>query len=72
MQKTVKINKDFIEQYMTKNGGWTKKQLELIGVSWPPIKGWKTSLDVEISQESANEFKNISKSSIDIKEKLKD
>lgn len=22
-------------------GGWSKSQLQLIGVPWPPLKGWK-------------------------------
>jgi hypothetical protein len=25
-------------------GGWTRKQLALIGVSWPPPKGWLDQL----------------------------
>jgi len=35
----------------TSNGGpgWTRKQLEAWGVSWPPVKGWKSRLEIEAS-----------------------
>lgn len=29
-----------IEAGRSKNGGWSKKQLEAIGVTWPPVHGW--------------------------------
>ncbi len=28
----------------SKRGGWSRKQLALLGVAWPPAKGWKESL----------------------------
>jgi hypothetical protein len=24
----------------TRRGAWTRKQLEALGVAWPPVKGW--------------------------------
>ena len=35
------ITLDIIEKGKTSNGGYTKRQLEIIGVEWPPHKGWK-------------------------------
>lgn len=26
------------------NGAWSRKQLEIIGVKWPPPKGWKKKI----------------------------
>lgn len=35
---------DEIEAARTPRGGWTKKQLAIGGVPWPPPKGWKKRL----------------------------
>jgi hypothetical protein len=35
---------DIIESGMSDYGGWNKKQLACIGVSWPPPSGWKWSV----------------------------
>lgn len=34
-----------IESYKTPNGGWTRHDLEMWGVSWPPVDGWKEELE---------------------------
>ena len=34
-----------IEQGCSDNGGWNKPQLALIGVSWPPVQGWRLRLE---------------------------
>lgn len=34
-----------IAQGCSERGGWNKPQLALIGVVWPPIKGWRTYLE---------------------------
>ena len=36
--------KDFIEAWRTARGGFTKRQLAVWGVSWPPPRGWKRRL----------------------------
>ena len=33
-----------IESLKTEQGGWTKEALQSLGVSWPPVKGWKDDL----------------------------
>jgi len=35
------ITNELIEQLKTAAGGWTKESLALMGVDWPPQKGWK-------------------------------
>jgi hypothetical protein len=44
MTKQVLITKEFIESNKTAKGGWNKKQIEAIGLIWPPRKGWKKSV----------------------------
>ena len=36
----MKITRDWIMQHRTARGAWTRKQLEAIGVRWPPQRGW--------------------------------
>ena len=33
-----------IESMKTANGGWNKKDLISLGVTWPPIAGWQKKL----------------------------
>jgi hypothetical protein len=61
------ITNEFLDENKTPNGSWRKKQLELIGISWPPQKGWKKEvIGKEISDEEAILF-----SKFKIKEKPK-
>jgi predicted GIY-YIG superfamily endonuclease len=41
--KTIE-RKQFIETLRTENGAWRRKDLERLGVPWPPPKGWKSKL----------------------------
>lgn len=36
----IRITKEILMDYRTKNGAWTKSQLDVLGVKWPPKKGW--------------------------------
>jgi len=57
----ITVTKAFIEEFKTKNGAWTKRQLELVGVRWPPKKGWQRKvIGLQITQEAGDEFKEIS------------
>jgi hypothetical protein len=38
------ITNDLIESFSTKQHGWKKNILEMLGVSWPPNRGWKSDL----------------------------
>ena len=37
----VTVNKELLALAATTTGGYTRKQLGALGVSWPPPKGWK-------------------------------
>ncbi len=39
-----KLSNELLELSKTKTGGYTKEQLNIIGVSWPPPKGWKKKI----------------------------
>ncbi len=56
----MKISKEFILSGKTKNGGWTKEQLALIGVNWPPEKGWMKRIEgKEITNSQASKFQRL-------------
>jgi len=57
----VVVSEAFLEEYKTKNGAWTKRQLELIGVNWPLAKNWKRKvIGKKVSTTAADEFKQLS------------
>lgn len=35
------VTNELIIQGMSGNGGWNRAQLELLGIPWPPVQGWK-------------------------------
>lgn len=35
------ITEQVLKQAESINGAWSRKQLETIGIKWPPPKGWK-------------------------------
>ncbi len=35
------ITLEVIEKLKTRAGGWTRRDLALLGVPWPPVSGWK-------------------------------
>jgi hypothetical protein len=58
----MKITKEFIESGRSEKGGWSKFQLELLGISWPPAKGWKNKvIGNELSEDLARKFLNSKK-----------
>jgi hypothetical protein len=59
-QQRVVITNDFIEAGMTPGGGWNRAQLAVIGVAWPPRRGWKRqSIGKEIDTETAQRFLDL-------------
>lgn len=51
------VTRDFIENNRTEKGGFTKRQLEILGVRWPPPAGWnRKAVGMELSPEQAEEF----------------
>ena len=35
------VTKEYLNKNKTSKGGWNKKQLNALGIVWPPTKGWK-------------------------------
>ncbi|TDN70023.1 hypothetical protein [Paraburkholderia sp. BL10I2N1] len=58
----MKITDEWIRANATRNGGYTKKQLELLDVNWPPIVGWKGEISGrEIDDALADQFEAIAR-----------
>ena len=58
----MKITDEWLKKNKTKNGGYTKLQLNLIGIPWPPIHGWKKLvIGKEISLEKKKAFEFVSR-----------
>jgi hypothetical protein len=57
----MKITEAFLEKIASGEGGWNRPQLALLGVAWPPVKGWKqTLLGRKISEETAKRLEELS------------
>lgn len=51
------ITRELIDAGRTSSGGWTATQINLLGMQWPPAKGWQEKvIGREISQEDADRF----------------
>ena len=56
----MKITEEFIEKIASPRGGWNRPQLALLGVDWPPERGWKRRiLGKEISEETAKRLEDL-------------
>lgn len=56
------VTKELIEKAKTDKGGWKASQLKVIGVQWPPQKGWKEKVIKEmivLNDNQLKEFLNI-------------
>lgn len=52
-----KITEKFLKEGQSANGGWSKRQLNMIGVNWPPASGWKqTVIGQLIEEKTARDF----------------
>jgi hypothetical protein len=53
------VTKEWINNNKTINNGFTKKQLSVLGVDWPPKKGWvRQCIGMEITDKQKIEFEN--------------
>lgn len=51
------VTKEFIEQGISAHGGWTRRQLDILRVQWPPARDWmKRCVNRKISAVDAAEF----------------
>lgn len=58
----MKISDEWLRANATHKGGYTKRQLGLLGVEWPPINGWKRDIvGQEIEEAVAAEFEAIAR-----------
>lgn len=57
---TIKLTKEIIEAARTPNGGFTRKQLAALGISWPVQGNWiKEKIGTYITKEQLEEFNHI-------------
>jgi hypothetical protein len=53
----MKITREFLDAGRSERGGWLKAQLAILGVSWPPMRGWPARvLGKEIPDSAAERF----------------
>jgi hypothetical protein len=46
----------------TPNGGYNRKQFEILGIQYPPKKGWKDEIiGIDLSEKKVKDFENVSK-----------
>ncbi|MBN9421743.1 MAG: hypothetical protein J0I91_04680 [Candidatus Accumulibacter sp.] len=58
----MRITEEFLASGLSARGGYSRRQLELLGVSWPPLKDWMRSvMDGIIADEVAAEFVGLAK-----------
>ena len=51
------ITQEFLESGRTVRGGYTKQQLKILGIVWPPMRAWKQGvIGMVVSQQVADEF----------------
>lgn len=36
----MKLTYQLLMQYRTPKGAWTRRQIEALGIAWPPTAGW--------------------------------
>lgn len=64
--KSVIVTQELIKLGESGNGGWNKKQLAIIGIDWPPQKGWRDRVEgTVISNEDATRFVSLKKKAKD-------
>lgn len=55
-----RVTQEWLEEFRTDEGGYTRDQLQQLGVGWPPPKGWKrraTGLRIKVSQRKRFELR---------------
>lgn len=56
------ITEEWIVKNKTPDGGYNKKQFEILGIQYPPKKGWKDEIiGSELSEKKVKDFENASK-----------
>jgi hypothetical protein len=69
--ESVPVTDALLEAGKTQSGGWTKAQLEILGVAWPPQPGWKQKVrGTLIPKSDAERFLALSKADRTQQERL--
>lgn len=56
----MRVTERFLLDNTTPRGQWNAKQLAVLGIQWPPTKGWKQRvIGMEISDEEARRFAEL-------------
>jgi len=56
------ITNEWLTEHRTKGGGYNAKQLNLLGIQWPPKTGWKQKLiGTNLDSEKAKQFEEIAR-----------
>lgn len=55
--KLITITDTLVERGKSAAGGFSKAQLSLLGIAWPPAAGWKKQIiGQQITEEAAAQF----------------
>jgi len=46
--EAVLVTNEYINEFKTKRGAWTRAQIIALGLTWPPQHGWKNSIIGEV------------------------
>jgi len=69
---TTTVTAEMLKQGRSKTGGWSAEQFALLGIIWPPEKGWKSwAIGRRISSEAAKKFVELKGASKQQKKKEK-
>lgn len=58
----MKITEQVLETLKTQKGGYARETLALLGVPWPPKKGWKKALLKDVRAHNRKKVKSAGKS----------
>ena len=58
----MRLTEEMLAQGASGKSGYSRKQLAIFGIDWPPVRGWKKELlDREVSEEAFAEFVQLAK-----------
>ena len=64
------ITKDYLNKHKTNKGAYTRKQFQILGIGWPPGKGWERQIiGKEITIEEAGLFEKAKNIKVENKRK---
>ena len=58
----MRITREWLHRHATKGRGWNRKQLQVLGVPWPPTKGWLSrAVGRELSESDRAAFESAAR-----------